>query len=70
MCLPVSRYPCLQCQQFNLTVRDEEEDAKGELDILGSPIVLESHFVASGPRMLEERIGPELELTWESAQEV
>jgi len=40
--------PCPQCQQFDLTVLEE--------DILDIPITLGNHVVASGPRTLEERI--------------
>jgi len=61
-----SRYDTYPPQQFDLMVG--EEDAEGELDVFGSPIVLGSHIVGSGPRTLEERIEPEPELTWEGVQ--
>jgi len=50
-----SRFETYPPQQFNLTVQEE--------DVLDSPITLENHVVASGPRTLEERI--ELGWDWE-----
>jgi len=64
-----SRYETYPPQQFDLTVR--EEDAKGEIDALGTPIILGSHILGS-PKpegTLLERIETDPELSWESIQE-